>query len=206
MIREFVVEVRGGKGLKDCIVSVANELRSWECEIVSWRSLGRSDRGTDPGWQIKVRVPSDAPPELLSLRVSNNRNESEQGQAVSIVPKFAEDFYILHLSDEQIVNDKHTNPSGQYYTTVGTQEEMHWMQEPINLIHPRFCLVTGDQIDYNGALDGWNNWHNWGYEPPNQKHFSEQETKEIQGAADRRCIYGVASRVSRSLRGMPGES
>jgi hypothetical protein len=177
--RELTAEVHGPKGARDWKVEIANDLKSWDCEVVS-SEFGTIDRGTDPGWQIKARVPADAPPELFSLRVSNNRNESEQRQAVSVVPKFAEDFYILHLSDEQIVNDKHTDPSGQYFRGVGTADEMVWMQEPINLIHPRFCFVTGDQIDYNGALDGWNNWHNWGYEPPNQKHFSPEETKELE--------------------------
>jgi hypothetical protein len=57
---------------------------------------------------------------------------------------------------------------------------MHWMQEPINLIHPRFALVTGDQIDYNGCLDAWNNWMNWGYQPGPHKHFSKEETLEIE--------------------------
>jgi hypothetical protein len=59
---------------------------------------------------------------------------------------------------------------------VGSAEEMHWMQEPINLIHPRVAIVTGDQIDFNGALDGWNNWANWGYRPTPHKHFTQEET------------------------------
>ena len=40
--------------------------------------------------------------------------------------------------------------------------------------------MTGDQIDFNGALDGWNNWANWGYKPRNLKKFSRQETLELE--------------------------
>jgi hypothetical protein len=57
---------------------------------------------------------------------------------------------------------------------------MKWMQEPVNLIHPRFVMITGDQIDYNGALDGWNNWSNWGYIPKGKKTFSREETTNIE--------------------------
>jgi hypothetical protein len=63
---------------------------------------------------------------------------------------------------------------------VGTWEEMNWMQEPVNLINPRFVVVTGDQIDFNGALDGWNNWSNWGYKPSGKKDFTEAETIEVE--------------------------
>ncbi len=54
------------------------------------------------------------------------------------------------------------------------------MQEPVNLINPRFVLITGDQIDFNGALDGWNNWANWGYEPHGKKIFTRQETTDLE--------------------------
>ena len=54
------------------------------------------------------------------------------------------------------------------------------MQEPVNLINPRFVLITGDQIDYNGALDGWNNWVNWGYAPKGKRIFSRQETIDLE--------------------------
>ncbi|HEU5396176.1 MAG TPA: hypothetical protein VFV81_03350, partial [Verrucomicrobiae bacterium] len=74
----------------------------------------------------------------------------------------------------------HTDPSGQYYKMVGTWEEMKWMQEPVNLINPRFVLITGDQIDFNGALDGWNNWANWGYQPKGKKKFSVAETLQLE--------------------------
>jgi hypothetical protein len=54
------------------------------------------------------------------------------------------------------------------------------MQQPVNLINPRCVIITGDQIDFNGALDGWNNWANWDYSPHNKRIFSMQETTNIE--------------------------
>jgi hypothetical protein len=57
---------------------------------------------------------------------------------------------------------------------------MKWMQEPVNLINPRCVIITGDQIDFNGALDGWNNWANWGYSPHGKKLFTAEETTNLE--------------------------
>jgi hypothetical protein len=177
--REFSVEFRAKPEARDWTASLANDLKSWPCEVVS-AAYSTINTNSEPGWKIRLRVPADISPELFALTVSCDQAVSVQEQAVSVCPTFATDFYILHLSDEQIVNDIHTDPCGTYCRTVGTSEEMYWMQEPINLIHPRFALVTGDQIDFNGALDGWNNWPNWGYQPGAHKHFSTQETKQLE--------------------------
>jgi hypothetical protein len=177
--RQFTAEVRGSASAHDWHVNLANDLRSWPCELVS-ATFSTIKLDAEPGWQIKARVPADISPELFSVTVSSDECTSVQPQAVAVSPTFATDFYVLHLSDEQIVNDKHTDPAGTYLRMVGSNEEMHWMQEPINLIHPRFAIVTGDQIDFNGALDGWNNWANWGYRPTPHKHFTSEETTELE--------------------------
>ena len=177
--REFVAEVRASEKAHDWNATLANDLRTWTCEVVSAK-FSKINRDTESGWQIKLRVPADASPELFDLTITSNESTSIQNQSVSVMPAFATDFYILHITDEQIVNEKHTDPSGQYYRTVGTEEEMYWLQEPVNLIHPRFAFITGDQIDYNGALDGWNNWHNWGYEPGAKRYFSREETIDLE--------------------------
>ncbi|HVV00586.1 MAG TPA: hypothetical protein VHH88_04440, partial [Verrucomicrobiae bacterium] len=177
--RQFTAEVKDSPSAAGWSAVIANDLRSWPCKIVS-TSYSKIDRGTEPGWQVVVRVPSDASPELFSLIISNNETVSAQPQAVSVAEDFETNFYLLHLSDEQIVNRIHTDPSGQYYKMVGTWDEMKWMQEPINLIHPRCVIVTGDQIDFNGALDGWNNWSNWGYTPHGKKTFTREETSALE--------------------------
>jgi hypothetical protein len=177
--RQFTAEVKASAAASHWSAAIANDLKTWPCPIAS-ATYSTINRGTEPGWQVKVSVPTDASPELFTLTISNSENVSVQNQSVSVTSAFATNFYILHITDEQIVNKIHTDPSGQYYKMVGTWEEMKWMQEPVNLINPRFVMITGDQIDFNGALDGWNNWSNWGYKPSGKKLFTPQETLELE--------------------------
>jgi len=177
--RQFVAEIRASSSAKSWSASIANDLRSWPCEIVS-AAYSKINNASEPGWRVKVSVPADAPPELFTLTVACNEFVSVQPQSVGVIEDFETNFYVLHITDEQIVNQYHTDPSGQYYKMVGTWEEMKWMQQPVNLINPRFVIVTGDQIDFNGALDGWNNWANWGYAPHGKKIFTKQETLDLE--------------------------
>jgi hypothetical protein len=177
--RTFTAELKASPAAKNWTACISNDLRGWQCQVMA-ADYVTINRNTEPGWRLKLSVPDDASPELFTLVVSCNESLSVQPQSVSVIPSFANDFYILHITDEQIVNQKHTDPSGQYEHTVGTWEEMKWMQEPINLINPRFVFITGDQIDYNGALDGWNNWPNWGYAPARYRTFTSQETSAIE--------------------------
>jgi hypothetical protein len=177
--RQFTAEIRASPAASQWHAVIANDLRAWPCQVVS-TAYARINRGTEPGWQVNVRVPADTSPELFTLTISCDEGVSVQPQSVTVAPAFATNFYILHMTDEQIVNMKHTDPSGQYHHGVGTWEEMKWMQQPVNLINPRFVLVTGDQIDFNGALDGWNNWDNWGYRPKGHKTFTARETIDLE--------------------------
>jgi hypothetical protein len=177
--RQFTAEVRASTSANNWRASIANDLKTWPCQIVS-SAYSTINRGTEPGWQIKIRVPADASPELFGLTISSSEAVSVQPQSVSVVPAFATNFYILHITDEQIVNQFHTDPSGQFHKGSGTWEEMNWMQEPVNLINPRFVLITGDQIDFNGALDGWNHWPNLGLEPAGTKVFTREETLKVE--------------------------
>lgn len=177
--RQFTAELRAPQSARHWTAKISNDLRSWPCRVIS-ATHGKINRDTEPGWQVRITVPTDASPELFSLTVSSSETTSTQNQCVSIAPSFATNFYLLHITDEQIVNQFHTDPSGQYYKMVGTWEEMKWMQEPVNLINPRFVLITGDQIDFNGALDGWNNWANWGYTPKGKKTFTPTETLQLE--------------------------
>jgi hypothetical protein len=177
--RQFTAEVKASPSAKDWRATIANDLKSWPCEIIS-ATYSKINRGTEPGWQIKIGVPTNASPELFALTVSSSESTSVQNQSVSIVPAFETNFYVLHITDEQIVNKIHTDPSGQYHKMVGTWDEMKWMQEPVNLINPRCVIITGDQIDFNGALDGWNNWANWGYSPHGKRLFTAEETTNLE--------------------------
>jgi hypothetical protein len=173
--RTFTAEVKASVTASHWSANLANDLKSWPCQVVS-ATYAKINNETEPGWRIKISVPTNASPELFALTLSCSEGTVTQRQSVSVIPAFATNFYILHITDEQIVNKIHTDPSGQYLHMVGSWDEMNWMQEPVNLINPRFVMITGDQIDFNGALDGWNNWVNWGYRPRNMKKFTREET------------------------------
>lgn len=177
--RQFTAEIKASPRAGHWSATLANDLKSWPCEIVS-AAYATIDNNSQPGWRVKISVPAKISPELFSLTVSCDECTATQPQAVSVITDFATDFYILHITDEQIVNQFPTDPSGQFHHGVGTWQEMKWMQQPVNLIHPRFVLITGDQIDFNGALDGWNNWANWGYVPKGKKKFSFEETSNLE--------------------------
>jgi hypothetical protein len=185
--RQFTAEVRASPAANSWSITISNDLSAWGCQVLT-ATYSTINRGTEPGWQIKALVPTNAPPELFTVVASCSECVSVQSQALSLAPSFASDFYILHITDEQIVQEFHNRPSGQWYTTVGTAEEFDWEKEPINLINPRFVIVTGDQIDFNGCLDAYNNWGNWGklygphynYQPSGKRFFTEQETRDIE--------------------------
>jgi hypothetical protein len=185
--RQFTAEVRASSAAAGWSLTISNDLRSWSCPVVS-ATYSTINRGTEPGWRIVGSVPLDATPELFTLIVACSETVSVQSQSLSVAPAFATDFYILHMADEQIVQEFHNAPSGQWYTTVGTAEEFNWEKEPINLIHPRFVIATGDQIDFNGCFDIYNNWGNWAtlygssynYQPSGTRYFTQQETSDIE--------------------------
>ncbi len=185
--RQFTAEISASSAANSWSASLGNDLKAWACPIVSAR-YASINRGTQPGWQVTLSVPSDASPELFSLTVSCSEVVCRQDMAVSVIPMFATNFYVLHMADEQIVQEFHNAASGQWYTTVGTAEEFNWEQEPINLINPRFVMATGDHIDFNGCFDVYNNWGNWAtlygldynYKPSGTRYFSQQETSDIE--------------------------
>jgi len=185
--RQFTAEVRASSAATGWSITISNDLSAWTCQVLT-ATYSTINRGTEPGWQIAASVPTNAPPELFTVVVSCSESVSVQSQSLSVVPVFATNFYILHMADEQIVQEFHNAPSGQWYTTVGTAEEFNWEKEPINLINPRFVIATGDDIDFNGCFDAYNNWGNWGtlygsdynYKPSGRRYFTQRETSDIE--------------------------
>src|SRR4051794_9300404 len=62
--RQFTAEVKASRSVKNWRASIANDLKSWPCKIVSAK-YSTINRGTQPGWQVQVGVPADASPELF---------------------------------------------------------------------------------------------------------------------------------------------
>ena len=195
--RQFTAEIRSSSAAVGWSAIITNDLKAWNCQIISAQfAAANINRSTEAGWKVVIRAPADASPELFSLIISNSERICTQGQCVQVIESFATNFYVLHMADEQIVQEFHNVPSGMWYTTVGTAEEFAWEQQTINIINPRFVFITGDQIDFNGALDGYNNWSNWGYSPGGSRDFTVQETMTIeQRLADMYKSYHLGFRV-----------
>ncbi|HVM46734.1 MAG TPA: hypothetical protein VMU04_01855 [Candidatus Acidoferrum sp.] len=185
--RQLSLEYRASSAATGWSVTISNDLSAWKCQVLK-AAYSAINRGIEPGWQLTARVPTNAPPELFTVVVSCSESVSVQGQALSVAPSFTADFYILHMADEQIEQEFHNNRSGQWYSSVGTAEEFKWEKEPINLINPRFVMATGDHIDFNGALDAYNNWGNWAklygarynYQPSGKRYFTQRETSDVE--------------------------
>src|SRR5690242_4186958 len=54
--REFTAEVRASAAAHGWAATIANDLNSWPCQVVS-ATHSAINRGTEPGWRVKVRVP-----------------------------------------------------------------------------------------------------------------------------------------------------
>ena len=154
----FVAEVRGASSLaaSGWSASISNDLRSWTC-TVSPPVYGSIHQGTENGWRLTIAVPTDAPPELFGLVVSHSSGGStNRVRAVRVVQNLAEDFYILQFTDQHVTNDKAVVAGGNASATYGngSTDAMGWAAPVVNLINPRFALITGDNNQiYNSATD-----------------------------------------------------
>ncbi len=109
--RAFTAEVKASAAATNWSASLANDLKTWPCQILS-ASYATINNGAEPGWRVGLGVPADASPELFALTVACSESVSVQPQAVSAAPAFATNFYILHITDEQIVNKITLIPRG----------------------------------------------------------------------------------------------
>lgn len=155
----FVAEVRGASNLPagGWSASISNELRRW-ASAVSSPSYGPIHQGTEHGWRLIVSVPPDAPPELFGATISNsNGGTTNRQRAVRVVRKLEEDFYILQWTDQHVTNEKAVVPGGNASVTYGngSADAMRWAAPIINLINPRFLLITGDNNQIYSSASSW---------------------------------------------------
>jgi hypothetical protein len=145
--RSLEVEVRASAGLVPAgfAAEIANELSAWACTVTS-ASFARINHGTEDGWQLVVAVPSDAPPELLDLRISHpSGGEGSSPRSAQVVAALEDTFYIIQLADQHLAEQSATTANG-CSATGGSFEGMRWAAATINLINPRFVLFTGDNV------------------------------------------------------------
>lgn len=120
-----------------------NDLRSWSASVVS-ASSGSINRGTENGWKVTVRLPSDVSPELLTLELSHSSGYAGSSpRSVSVVPDLESSFYIFHMTDEHAKNLDAAS-DGTHSYGYRSAELISWGAPAVNLANPRFVLNTGD--------------------------------------------------------------
>ena len=152
----FIAEVRGASNLPTggWSASISNELGAWTCSVSS-ATYGTIHQGKENGWRLPIAVPTNAPPELFTLTVSNsNGGATSRVRAVRVVQTLNEDFYILQLTDQHVTAADATLANGNHRSGNGSTDALRWSAPVIDLINPRFLLITGDNNQlYNSATD-----------------------------------------------------
>jgi hypothetical protein len=146
----FRVEVKASAGLTDTLWSavLVNDLRSWTGVVEQVVYGSYVDNNTLAGYELRVRVPAETPPEVFSLVISHpSGGAATNRNAVSIVPNLETNFYILHYADPQAEAYEPSNADTGMHGTHGSIREMYWHAPAIRLINPRFMLDTGDELD-----------------------------------------------------------
>lgn len=120
---------------------------AWACQIVDISDQG-IDYGRRAGWRLRVRVPSDITPELMTLQVDHPdaAGPVDEVRAISVVPSLWTDGYLLHLTDEHVMYDsvKHyacENPKSGYRSA----DLVRWATPVVNILNPRLVINSGDQ-------------------------------------------------------------
>ncbi|MBU1692980.1 MAG: hypothetical protein KJ726_08320 [Verrucomicrobia bacterium] len=155
----FDAEIEAAPGLASNGWSalLLNDLRSWTC------SVERVDYGayvycnSTNGYRMILRVPPDAPPEVLHLLVSHTSAGSDTNRhCVKILPAYETNFYVLHYADPQVetVNATAANGAGGSH---GSVQAMTWAAPAYSLMNPRFMFNTGDEVE-NGVAGMYPNY------------------------------------------------
>lgn len=155
----FVVEVRDSltSSLPGWKSKLRNDLSEWTIEIKSV-TPAKIHHGTEEGLKIEVVIPKGTPPELMELILCHPSGRTYSSpRAVSIVPDFEEDFYIIHQSDQHMTIDKAVEPGGKSSAKWGngSKEALEWLTPILNIINPRFLLHTGDNTQVYHEPDLW---------------------------------------------------
>lgn len=130
-------------------VAIGNDLRTWPCVVVSAKP-GSLRSGAGSGWHLEVRVPAETPPELMDVTVRHSDDGAATAvRALGIVRDLEADFYLLHLTDEH-VRDEKAAQSKEPANGYRTAELVRWATPVVNLINPRFVVNSGDlTFQYN---------------------------------------------------------
>ncbi|HOT09193.1 MAG TPA: metallophosphoesterase, partial [Polyangiaceae bacterium] len=128
---------------------VRNTYRTWPCKVTA--KYGSIDYGRRKGWILDIQLPIYVPPELLELAIAHGEaGTGSRIRSVQMVASFDEDFYIIHQTDHHIAAKNAKRPDGTVDLgggpKPGTSQALTWGAKAINIINPRFVMLTGDNI------------------------------------------------------------
>lgn len=92
---------------------------------------------TEPGWRLRVQIPSDTPEELYDLQVSSSLGSASQPNAVHVLLAYPDPMYVAG-------NFHHALDS---HRIAADQEIASLFQETVNIIRPAF-YANVDDIGY----------------------------------------------------------
>jgi hypothetical protein len=150
----ILAEVLAGTGLETNAWSawLENDLKAWPCAVEQADYGAWVYNNSVNGYRLRLRVPAGISPELFRLVIQHpGAGAATNSQCVKIVPSLESSFYILHLTDGQLLDYAATAANGQN-GSYGSAQEIHWSATAFNLINPRFLLNTGDVAE-NGDTD-----------------------------------------------------
>jgi hypothetical protein len=150
----LTLEIEAARGLaaNGWSVRLANDLRAWTCSVERVESGRYLNCNSATGYLLTARLPPGIAPELFNLAVSHAAGGSAANRhCVNVLTNYETDFYILHLADPQVETDNATaaNGAGNLH---GSVQAIRWAAPAYSLIHPRFILDTGDEVD-NGQAE-----------------------------------------------------
>jgi hypothetical protein len=120
---------------------------AWPCPVVDVGDEG-IDYGRRAGWRLRVRVPSDITPELMTIRVNHSdaAGPVEEVRALSVVPSLWTDSYLLHLTDEHVMYDSHKHYACDNPRSGYSSADLVRLATPVvNILNPRLVINSGDQ-------------------------------------------------------------
>jgi hypothetical protein len=107
-------------------------------------------------WTLSAVVPFDVPPRLYDLFVKlGGTLEDTTTHAVSVIPEFKKDYYIVHITDTHLPS--HDYSSNGYLPSDSSEvDDLRAVIADINIINPEFVILTGDLIN-EGELEDYLN-------------------------------------------------
>lgn len=105
-------------------------------------------------WTLQASIPAVSLYELYDLIVTADGGLADTTwNAVSLIPEFRDDYYIIHITDPHLPTHLYYYESGAD-TDSSETEDLRSVIEDITIINPEFVLLTGDVVN-EGELEDY---------------------------------------------------